>query len=411
MLTRLPRPPSREVAVLSAVAFSVAVGFGIVAPVIPQLARHFGVGRGAAGAVVSVFAGMRLVSALGGGRLVDRFGERLVLASGIAIVAVSSVLAGTAQSYTQFIVMRGAGGVGSAMFTVSALSLILRSVPSDSRGRASGFFSGSFLVGGIAGPGVGALLVPHLGVRGPFFLYAGTLAVAGGIGLLRLPRHVAADPEDGGDGSPGGVRLRTAIGHPAYQAALAAQFADTWGVLGLRSTLVPLFVIEGLRVEDHWVYLGFLVVAVINVGMLLPAGRFADRRGRRPVLISGLLICAASMVLLALAQSLPGYLAAMAVLGFGSGMLDVSPGAVVGDVLGGRSGQAVAVYQMSGDLGVVIGASAVGVIADGPGFGAAFLVTAGVFVLAGLLAVRAPETLTRRSGDDALVELPKGQGA
>ena len=51
----------REVAVLTAVAFAVAVGFGVVAPAIPVYAREFGVGRTAAGAVISAFAFMRLV--------------------------------------------------------------------------------------------------------------------------------------------------------------------------------------------------------------------------------------------------------------------------------------------------------------------------------------------------------------
>ena len=100
----------------------VAVGFGVVAPAIPVYAREFGVGRTAAGAVISAFAFMRLVSALGSGRLVNRIGERLVLATGIGIVAVSSALAGLAQSYVQLLLLRGVGGIGSAMFTVSAIS-------------------------------------------------------------------------------------------------------------------------------------------------------------------------------------------------------------------------------------------------------------------------------------------------
>ena len=111
-------PP--EVAVLAAVAFFVAAGFGIVAPAIPLFARSFGVSRTAAGAVVSAFALMRLSSALGVGRLVNRIGERIVLGTGIAIVAVSSALAGFASDYVQLLVLRGAGGIGSAMFSVSA---------------------------------------------------------------------------------------------------------------------------------------------------------------------------------------------------------------------------------------------------------------------------------------------------
>src|SRR6478609_3381897 len=127
----------REVAVLAAVAGAVAVGFGVVAPAIPEFARSFGVGKTAAGAVISAFALMRFVSALLGGRLVDRFGERIVLATGIGIVAVSSAVAGLSQTYVQLLLLRGVGGIGSAMFTVSAASLLLRSVGPDQRGQAT----------------------------------------------------------------------------------------------------------------------------------------------------------------------------------------------------------------------------------------------------------------------------------
>src|SRR5262245_26725135 len=87
----------REVHVLAAVSFAVAVGFGIVAPALPVFARDFGVGHTAAAAVISAFAFMRFVSALGGGKLVDRWGERKVLSTGIFFVAGSTALAGLAQ--------------------------------------------------------------------------------------------------------------------------------------------------------------------------------------------------------------------------------------------------------------------------------------------------------------------------
>ena len=145
----------REVAVLAAVAFAVAVGFGVVVPALPLFAREFGVGNTAAGAVISAFAFMRLVSALASGRLVDRFGERVILAAGIGIVAVSSAVAGLAQSYNQLVVLRGVGGIGSAMFTVSAMSLLLRVAGPEQRGRATGLWQSGFLFGAIAGPALG----------------------------------------------------------------------------------------------------------------------------------------------------------------------------------------------------------------------------------------------------------------
>ena len=65
------------------VAFFVALGFGIVAPALPLYARSFGVGKAAAAAVISMFAFLRIAFAFPAGRLIDTFGERLVLATGI----------------------------------------------------------------------------------------------------------------------------------------------------------------------------------------------------------------------------------------------------------------------------------------------------------------------------------------
>src|SRR3954451_5205861 len=150
----VPRSPladlPREVGVLVVVAFFVALGFGIVAPALPVFARDFGVGKAAAASVISAFAFLRIVFAFPTGRLIDSVGERLVLATGIGIVAVSSFLAGLSQSYWQLLVLRGAGGVGSAMFSISAMSVLVRLVPTVQRARAVGLWSGGFLLGGIA---------------------------------------------------------------------------------------------------------------------------------------------------------------------------------------------------------------------------------------------------------------------
>jgi MFS family permease len=110
------------VAVLASIAFFVALGFGIVIPSIPIYAESFGVSAFAASAVISAFALMRFVSSPFAGAWTNRFGERNILAIGLGIVAVASFFAGLAQSYSHLIVLRGIGGIGSAMFTVARLS-------------------------------------------------------------------------------------------------------------------------------------------------------------------------------------------------------------------------------------------------------------------------------------------------
>jgi MFS family permease len=381
----------REVPVLSAVAFAVAVGFGVVAPALPVFARDFGVGHTAAAAVISAFALMRFVSALGGGRAVDRWGERKVMTLGIFFVAASTAVAGLSQSYLQLLLLRSVGGVGSAMFTVSAVSLLMRVVAPDQRGRANGLFTGGFLVGGLMGPVVGGLLT-EISPRVPFFAYGGSLTVAGvvgGIFLARTTLHERASSQ-AVDGER--TSLREAFRSRAYQAALAANLGTGWALFGVRSSLVPLFVVEGLNVGAVWTGIGFLIGSLIQALLLLPTGRFVDTVGRRPAMLIGGGLSIAAMLVLALTSSVPAYLIAMALFGVGSAHLGVAPAAVVGDVMRGRGGQVVAVFQMAADLGSIVGPLVAGLLADSLSFGAAFGATAGVLVFGPLLALRMPET-------------------
>lgn len=378
---------------LAAVAFAVAVGFGVVAPAIPVFAREFGVGRTAAGAVISAFAFMRLASALASGRLVNRFGERLILATGIGIVAVSSLLAGFAQSYTQLLLLRGAGGIGSAMFTVSAMALLLRVVDAEHRGRASGLWQSGFLLGGIAGPAIGGPLT-DISLRAPFFVYAATLIVAGGIGLLFLTRAPLHERVGTDDGSPT-ITLPSALRVSGYRAALAANLGNGWGLFGVRSSLLPLFVVEGIKASPTWTGIGFFVSAATQGLALTTVGGWVDRIGRRPGMILGSGLAAAAMFALAVSDSLVVYTVSMAVFGVGAALMGVAPSAAVGDVAGRRGGTVVAAYQMSADVGAVIGPLVAGWLADDYSFGAAFGVTAGVLAMGLVSAVFSRETKHR----------------
>ncbi len=381
-------PP--EVRALTGVAFMVALGFGLVAPALPLFAREFGVGKAAAGAVVSAFALMRLAMAPFVGRLVNAFGERVMLATGIGVVAVSSALAGLAQSYWQLLVLRGIGGIGSIMFSVSAASLLVRVTPDHQRGRAQGVWAGAFLVGMIAGPAVGT--VATFSLRAPFFLYAGTLVVAGLLGLGAL-RHSELAARQAVRTAP--LPLAVALRSRAYLAALAASFAGDFALVGARSAILPQFVTDRLHLGSGWVYAAFLVVSLVSGALLLPIGKVADTTGRRPVIIVGLAIGAVAFVVLPVAVAASGLIIAAVLLGVAGAADSVAPGAIMGDVVAGRGGTVVAVFQMSGDLGAVLGPVVAGAIADSAGYSASFTVSAVVCAVPILAVLAAPETLRR----------------
>jgi DHA1 family multidrug resistance protein-like MFS transporter len=383
-------PP--EVAVLTAVAFSVALGFGIVAPAIPLFAKAFGVSNFAAGAVISVFALVRFASAPVAGRLVNRLGERVVLASGIGIVGVSSLLAGLSGSFAQLIVLRGIGGFGSALFTVSSFALLMRVAPPDQRGRSAGTYQTGFLLGAIAGPAFGGPLTAW-SLRAPFFVYAATLLVAGAVAMVFLARTALREHEvAAGTADVAPTPLGTALRSAAYRAAVANNFAVGWAIFGVRSSLIPLFVVEGLRLGPSWTGAGLVLSAVVQALVLIPTGRMVDSRGRRPFLQAGAAFSMAAGVVMALAGSAPLFMIGMALYGTGSAFLSVSAAAVVGDVIGGRGSTPVATFQMASDAGAFLGPLVAGLLADAASFELAFLATAAVSGLAFATTLVMPET-------------------
>ncbi|MCU0263014.1 MAG: MFS transporter [Candidatus Nanopelagicales bacterium] len=412
----------RDVAVLSFVAFAVALGYGIAAPALPVYARTFGVSAFVASTVISGFALMRLLSAGPAGLAVDRFGERRIMSIGIWVVAGSSLMTALAQSFGQLLVLRGVGGIGSSMFTVSAMALLLRTAGPEQRGRASGAFQAGFLFGGVTGPAIGGA-VTAISIRAPFVVYGITLVVAGLLAAKYLSREPADGPAPspapaptvegpagdggGGDGDHGPdptraapASLGSALRSAAYRAALMVNLSSGFIVFGLRISLVPLFVTEGLEQGVGLVGIGFLCAAASQAVMLIPAGRWTDTSGRRGSMLVGAATLTVSMLLLALGTGAAGFLLAMAASGLASAFLAPASSAVVGDLTRGLSGgRVVSAYQMVGDLGGILGPLIAGALADAAGFQWAF--TAGVVIGLVTMAFVAvmPETLRREPED------------
>ncbi|MGH8893148.1 MAG: MFS transporter, partial [Actinomycetes bacterium] len=281
--------------------------------------------------------------------------------------------------------------------TVAAVSLLLRVVDADQRGRATSMWQTGFLVGAIAGPAIGGPLT-DISLRAPFFVYAGTLAVAGGIGMLFLTHTPLHDLEKGA-APPDRTSLGDAVKVSGYRAALTANLGNGWALFGVRSSLIPLFVVEGIGASATWVGVGLLVSAATQGASLLAVGGFTDRVGRRPGMIAGAALATISMGALAVSDHLAVFVASMAVFGVSSAFLGVAPSAAVGDVVSGRGGTVVAVFQMSADLGAVVGPLAAGYLADRYSFGAAWGVTAGVLAAALVTALLSTETRHRMDAE------------
>lgn len=401
-----PAKLPREIKVLVAAAFLIAIGFGIVAPVLPQFARSFDVGVTAAAVVVSAFAFTRLIFAPLSGTLVERMGERRTYILGILIVAASSAACAFAQDYWQLLIFRGLGGIGSTMFTVAAMGLLIRVAPPQSRGRISSLYAGSFLLGNIAGPAVGGLLA-GLGMQLPFLVYAGALVLVALLVATQLPanlsaRAVSAGVASGGQAAPAAhaapakevLTLREALGIPAYRAVLTSGFANGWSAFGIRMALVPLFATASLGAGPQVAGISLAVFA-IGTGIALSfSGKLADTWGRKPMILSGLAVNGIAMGVLGFTGNEFWFFIVSAIAGLGSGLMGPAQQATVADVIGNErsGGKVLATFQMSSDFGAIIGPIAAGVLVDAFSYGPAFLMATAVALLSFLFWLPAKET-------------------
>nr|WP_280422584.1 MFS transporter [Nocardia carnea] len=389
-------PLPSEIWVLIAAAFCVAIGFGLVAPVLPQFALSFGVGVAAASAIVSAFAAMRLLFAPVSGRLVQMLGERRIYLVGLLIVAISTGASAFAQTYWQLMVLRSLGGIGSTMFTVSSMALVIRLSPPTERGRVTGLWSTCFLIGGLSGPLVGGALA-GLGLRAPFLIYAIALLVAVAVVYFNLRDSRITETESAADAAT--VSFMQGLGRPEYRAALWSNFASGAAVFGVRMALVPLLVVEVLGQSPGMAGVALTVFAAGNATVLFFSGRLSDTYGRRPLLISGALVCAVGTTGLGLSPNLAWLLVTSFVAGIGSGLFTPAQQAAVGDIIGSRArgGTMLAGFQMSQDLGTVVGPIVVGAIAQQLGYGAGLAVTGSLLAVAALAWFLVPEPMQRAS--------------
>ena len=415
--------------VLIVASFMIAVGFGLVAPVLPNYAQNFNATVTMATMVVSALAITRLIFAPSAGQLITRWGERPVYTIGMLIVSVTSFMIAFAWDYWVLLASRAVAGIGSVMFTVSAMGLLVRLSPAHMRGRISGYYATAFLLGNLLGPVIASALAPF-GMRAPFIVYGFSLLAAGLIVWFMMPSQAALEAErdaimeaaalaegkgtgvlpsaapspagaSGQGAKPGAssgksdlpaMKVRDALKFSNYRSALVSNWAIGWSVFGVQSSIIPLaaaYLATGGDMSNSvaGTLLASLAMATNSFGNALTqtfSGRFSDRFGRRVMAFSGLLLAGSAVTFMGFAPVAWVFVSLTACLGIGAAFMGPSIQAAVSDVIGTRrsGGQVLAVYQMFSDFGMILGPLVAGLIADAWGFVPAFIISGLLLVAA-----------------------------
>src|SRR2546430_14317360 len=172
----VPRPVSRvdSNAVLALVAvaqFMVVVDATVVNVALPTIKGDVGFSEQSLSWVLNaytlIFGGFLLL----GGRLADGLGRRRLFMAGIALFSGASLICGVSQSEGMLLVARGAQGLGGALVSPAALSIILTTfAEGPERNRALAVWGAIAGAGGAVGLLLGGVIVEALTWRWVFFI-------------------------------------------------------------------------------------------------------------------------------------------------------------------------------------------------------------------------------------------------
>src|SRR3954453_9127120 len=226
----LPRPASNvdSNAVLAVVAiaqFMVILDATVVNVALPTIQRDVGFSEQSLSWVLNAYTLMFGGFLLLGGRLADRLGRRRLFMAGIAVFSGASLICGVSQSEGMLLIARGAQGLGGAMVSPAALSIILTTfTEGHERNRALAVWGAIAGAGGAVGLLLGGVLVQALSWRWVFFINVPLGATV----LALAPRVI---PESRASGESRGYDVEGAIAITLGTMALVFTLikADTWG--------------------------------------------------------------------------------------------------------------------------------------------------------------------------------------
>lgn len=106
------------------------------------------------------------------GILADKWVRKKIIAIGVSIWSVATLITGAVHNFTQLLIARGFVGIGEASYAPSATSLIADNYPPEKRAQASSTFHLGMFFGGTLGMILSGIIGTHLGWRASFFIVA-----------------------------------------------------------------------------------------------------------------------------------------------------------------------------------------------------------------------------------------------
>ena len=375
---------SRSFALLCTIGVLCFISYNMVRmPVLALFAESLGASPERIGVIVSVSTLTGVFLKLPSGALSDIYGRRMLLRVGVIAFGVPPFFYPFISDLNVLTWLRLFHGLATAIFAPSALATVAE-LYRERRGAALGTYTACTQSGALLGPFIGGYLAFAYGFSSAF-LTAGLFGCAAIVMFYSL--HLSPPPPRLHDKGLASVWSEMWKGFSIVarnRKVLVTSSTDAAKMIanGALMAFLPLYGISvGLNAGE--VGLLFTVQSLTSFISKPIMGRVSDRMGRQPLIMLGLLICAATFVSIPHVSELALLLVLSAGFGFGEAVVSSSSSAFVADSSEFKTlGAGMGMQGTIGDIGHASGPLLAGVLIANMSYAGAFGIIAGLQVAA-----------------------------
>lgn len=325
------------------------LGFGIVIPVLPLYAQHFGATAWEIGWLVGIFSMAQFFLAPVWGKVSDRVGRKPVLLIGLVGTVAGYLLMGFAGALWMLFVARLIDGIAGA--NISAAQAYMADISSaENRAKAMGLIGAAFGLGFVFGPALGGWASVAINYSAPMF-------IAAGLAILNFFFVVFFLPESRKPGSaltkaePLFPNLLAHVSRQTYLWSVGSYFLVIFG-FSMMTAIFALLLFHRFGLDA--MHTGYLFAGIGLVGAFIQGGligRLVKRFGEARLATAGALCMGAGLAALAGSPDLKWLLLSSAAIGIGNSLLMPTLSAIASRSAEAEwQGRALGVLQSSGSL-------------------------------------------------------------
>jgi len=345
-----------QIGIIFLTVFIDLVGFGIVIPVLPLYAKHFGANESINGLLVGVYSAAQFFFAPILGRISDRVGRRPVLLVSLVGTALGFLLMGMAPMLSGVLVWlfiaRIVDGISGGNISTAQAYIADITTPEE-RSKTMGLIGAAFGLGFIFGPAIGGVM-SSFSPAAPFYFAAGLAAVNAVLVFIRLPESLSPELRTEHHKAP---PIREVFKHGWHLPSLMVCYFLAITGFSIMTTNFALF--TNHRFGYDQAHNGYIFAFIGLVGAIVQGGllrHLLKRQSEKSLAITGIVLLAAGLAMLPFCGTLGYLLLTTCCIGIGNSF--VTPtlnGLASRGAERSWQGRVIGLMQSAGSLGRWVG--------------------------------------------------------